>query len=293
MTPELHPLTQKYPPMEADEFAAFQADLAAHGQKNPIWLFEGKVLDGRNRLRACLELGLDPVFAEFAGTEAEAAAFVDSQNLHRRHLSREWRQQRIREMRSEGFSTREIAQELGCDQKTVRRDLSSGAAGATPGQSSQRSGAAHAAPEQSSARLCDKPAAPGGSAPNSGARCESPESPQKNERNQSQSPIPAGDPGPESNLPPSATSSSSRIRGRDGKSYRVLQTTAAKAPPAPKEKAQWSELASVLTELAQKVETLVPTPAENEKPWELISSLEATARSLLRQAERLKRRHHL
>ena len=98
--PELHPLAQKYPPMDAGEFAAFTADLAEHGQKNPIWLFEGKVLDGRNRLRACLELGLDPAFTAFEGTESEAAAFVDSQNLHRRHLSREWRQQQVREMRA-------------------------------------------------------------------------------------------------------------------------------------------------------------------------------------------------
>jgi transposase-like protein len=277
MTPELHSLTQKYPPMEAEEFAAFRADLAAHGQKNPIWLFEGKVLDGRNRLRACLELGLDPVFAEFAGTEAEAVAFVDSQNLHRRHLSREWRQQRVREMRDHGMSYRAIAQELGTSAMTILRDASSGVTNVTPEHSAQDSGVTFVTPEQSASNSREF-ADPSEATPT--------------HRHPS---IPVGGPAPvnQSSVSPSATTESPRIRGRDGKSYRAERPAASKHQPAPKEKAQWSELASVLTELAQKVENLVPTPAENEKPWELISSLEATARSLLRQAERLKRRHHL
>ena len=84
-----------------------------------------------------------------------------------------------------------------------------------------------------------------------------------------------------------------RVKGRDGKSYRAQRRTAPQMKPATKEKAQWAELATILGELAQKVETLVPTPEENEKPWELISSLEKTAQSLLRQAQRLRRRHHL
>jgi hypothetical protein len=65
-------------------------------------------------------------------TDEEAEAFVDSQNLHRRHLNAEWRQERVRGLRGKGMSTREIAKEVGCDNATVHRDLKRGVASATP-----------------------------------------------------------------------------------------------------------------------------------------------------------------
>jgi len=51
----------------------------------PIWISESLILDGRNRYRACIELGLDPVFSEYAG--AESVAFAWSMNGARRHLT--------------------------------------------------------------------------------------------------------------------------------------------------------------------------------------------------------------
>jgi hypothetical protein len=277
MLPELHPLAEKYPLMEAEEFVAFKADLDAHGQKNPIWLFEGKVLDGRNRLRACVELSLEPVFAEFAGTEAEAEAFVDSQNLHRRHLSREWRQKRVREMRAEGKSCRVIANELGISYQTAHRDANAVAS------DTQNASALHE-PVSVVTNVTTETSHP---EPSSGVENATPE-PSK---------------------PSTVTREPPRVIGTDGKSYRAQkpvvskqkptrpatssQTAGTKPKPAPPAKAQWTELASILSELAQKVENLVPTPEENDRPWELIKSLETTAASLLRQAERLRRRHHL
>ena len=62
-------------------------------------------------------------FETFVGTPDEAAAFVDSQNLHRRHLTAEFRRERVREMRAAGMSTREIAKKLGTSQMTIVRDL--------------------------------------------------------------------------------------------------------------------------------------------------------------------------
>jgi transposase-like protein len=277
MPPDIHPLSEKYPLMDVEEFAAFKADLAAHGLKNPIWLFEGRVLDGRNRLRACLELGIEPVFAEFEGSQSDAAAFVDSQNLHRRHLSRAWRQQRVRELRSQGMSYRAIASQIGVDVATVHRDAQRGVADAPTESALQEPipGVADATPEPS------KPD------PDPGVQLRTPEPPQHE-------PNPGADSAaPEIPTTSEPTSDPPRIRGRDGRSYRAQRPTAPKPKPAPKEKTQWTELAAVLSELAQKVETLVPTPEESERPWDLISSLEATAASLLRQAQRLRRRHHL
>jgi IS30 family transposase len=60
------------------------------------------------------------------------AGFVDSQNLHRRHLSAEWRREQVKAKRAEGKSTRQIAEELGTTAMTVSRDLNRGVTGVTP-----------------------------------------------------------------------------------------------------------------------------------------------------------------
>lgn len=85
MTYELHPLCTFFPRLEGAEFAALREDIRINGQRQPIVLHEGMVLDGGNRYRACIEAGIEPSFVEFAG--GDAVAFVLSANLHRRHLS--------------------------------------------------------------------------------------------------------------------------------------------------------------------------------------------------------------
>ena len=84
MTTEHHPLAALFPLMEGRAFADLRADIAAHGLLEPIVTYEGKVLDGRNRLRACVETDTTPVFREWKGKDP--LAFVLSANLQRRHL---------------------------------------------------------------------------------------------------------------------------------------------------------------------------------------------------------------
>jgi len=87
MSPELflHPLCVFFPRIVGPEFEALKADILANGLRQPITLYEGQVLDGGNRYRACLEVGVEPVFEGFQG--GDVAAFVLSQNMHRRMLS--------------------------------------------------------------------------------------------------------------------------------------------------------------------------------------------------------------
>ena len=85
MTPELHPLCTLFPRIVGSEFDAMVADIKANGQREEIVIFEGMVLDGGNRLRACLAAGVEPRFKNFDG--GSIVAFVLSANLHRRHMT--------------------------------------------------------------------------------------------------------------------------------------------------------------------------------------------------------------
>lgn len=52
--------------------------------KEPIRTYEGKILDGRNRFRACQRASVAPRFEQFVGDDP--IAYVRSLNLCRRHL---------------------------------------------------------------------------------------------------------------------------------------------------------------------------------------------------------------
>jgi len=84
---ESHPLSNLLPMMSEDELKKLRADILEVGLKEPIMLFEGKILDGRNRYRACQDLGVEPTFEEFAGTADEALDYVLAKNVQRRQLS--------------------------------------------------------------------------------------------------------------------------------------------------------------------------------------------------------------
>jgi protein gp37 len=81
-----HPLSAAFPPMTDAEFAELRADIAANGLRMPITLYEDAVLDGWHRYTACMQIGVDPTYAKFAGSEADARRFAVSVNLVRRHL---------------------------------------------------------------------------------------------------------------------------------------------------------------------------------------------------------------
>lgn len=121
VTMEFHEITELFPLLEGGEFEQFKADIAQNGLEEPIWLYEGKVLDGRNRYRACKALGVEPAYRRYEGDDPEA--FVISMNLHRRHLDRETRRQWSVKLRQAGKSYRQIAEALGIGGKTAWRDV--------------------------------------------------------------------------------------------------------------------------------------------------------------------------
>ncbi len=86
-TPEqtpVHPLAEIFPLLEGPEFDALVSDIAKQGQLEPIVLFEDKILDGRNRYRACVAAGVVPRFEPYGGDDP--LGLVVSRNVRRRHL---------------------------------------------------------------------------------------------------------------------------------------------------------------------------------------------------------------
>jgi ParB-like chromosome segregation protein Spo0J len=85
---ESHPLANRFPLIEGEEFDRLVDDIRDNGLREPIVLFEGKILDGRNRYRACIEAGVTPKTREFdPAKDGPAEAFVISVNVLRRHLT--------------------------------------------------------------------------------------------------------------------------------------------------------------------------------------------------------------
>jgi ParB-like chromosome segregation protein Spo0J len=83
---EIHEAANIFPMMSADEFDGLKADIAEHGIRSPITFWRDMLLDGRNRMRACEELGIDPPCEEL-DESYDPWEYVISHNLHRRHLT--------------------------------------------------------------------------------------------------------------------------------------------------------------------------------------------------------------
>jgi hypothetical protein len=83
---EIHPLALAFPAYNTEDMAGLVQDIEKHGMREPVTLFEGKVLDGRNRVEAAKNMkGYFPR-ARFEGTFEQARDYVISLNLIRRHL---------------------------------------------------------------------------------------------------------------------------------------------------------------------------------------------------------------
>lgn len=84
---EFHDIAGIFPLIAGDDFSGLVADIAANGVREAIWLYEGKILDGRNRYKAAKEVGVSFETKDFEGTPLEAISHVWSLNRTRRHMT--------------------------------------------------------------------------------------------------------------------------------------------------------------------------------------------------------------
>lgn len=83
---QFHEIANVWPMLDDEKLSELVDDIKLNGLINPIWTFEGKILDGRNRFRACLIAQVKPVFKEYTGDEP--TAFAVSLNDKRRHMNK-------------------------------------------------------------------------------------------------------------------------------------------------------------------------------------------------------------
>ena len=84
---EQHEIADIFPRMEksSEEFAELVNDIKKNGLLQPVWIYEGKILDGRNRYAACICANVHADLSYYEGDDP--VGFVLSLNLHRRHLT--------------------------------------------------------------------------------------------------------------------------------------------------------------------------------------------------------------
>ena len=88
---EFHAVADLFPLMRGPAFDELVADIKKNGLREPILLdADGRILDGRNRYRACLEAGVEPRFVEWQG-EGPLAELALSLRSEERRVGKECR----------------------------------------------------------------------------------------------------------------------------------------------------------------------------------------------------------
>jgi hypothetical protein len=125
----VHPATDLLPMMNEPELLELGQDILKRGLLEGVALFDGKLLDGRNRSDAMEKVGIklvpDGVFDRNVPQRnvkgCDPFAYVLSKNVHRRHLTAEQRREviaKLLEAKPEQ-SNRQIAATVKVDHKTV------------------------------------------------------------------------------------------------------------------------------------------------------------------------------
>jgi hypothetical protein len=81
-----------FPEAKQEDYERLRQDIDANGfdESQPVMLYEGDILDGWNRQKACDELGVAARYQHFVGNDAEAIAYMMRTNKRRNLNSGQW-----------------------------------------------------------------------------------------------------------------------------------------------------------------------------------------------------------
>ena len=83
---KVHPAAMLFPPLEGEEYSAFVESIRQQGQLvKGVRDKSGQLLDGRNRQRACQDLGIPFQYITYEGDDE--VDFIVAANIRRRHLT--------------------------------------------------------------------------------------------------------------------------------------------------------------------------------------------------------------
>jgi len=137
VTYERHPLSAAFGDMSEDEYQDLKDSLENIGLQNPIVMFEGRVIDGWHRYKACEELGVPFTTVEL-GEDQDPQYYVISTNTRRnqtkaqkaislsevyawgRHGDNQHKNRKGTEYPS-SFTSQQIAEEAGVSEKTIKQ----------------------------------------------------------------------------------------------------------------------------------------------------------------------------
>ncbi|MCH8269995.1 MAG: ParB N-terminal domain-containing protein [Planctomycetes bacterium] len=84
----IHRACALFPDMPTDEYKELVADIKANGCHVPVVLYDGVILDGRHRWKACAELKIDCPTVNWKPKKGQSPTeYAVALNMHRRHLS--------------------------------------------------------------------------------------------------------------------------------------------------------------------------------------------------------------
>lgn len=81
-----------FPEMHPDDYNRLKSDMVKNGYDStmPIMLYQGDIIDGWNRFNVCCELGIEPVTADYKGSDSDAIEYIMRTNKRRNLNSSQW-----------------------------------------------------------------------------------------------------------------------------------------------------------------------------------------------------------
>lgn len=128
----VYPLAGAFPMFDPEAAASLAASVAVSGVREPLVVYAGQLLDGRNRLAAAISAQAQCVpVTYFEGTDEEADQYVLDLNVNRRHLSarqKVWASLAFADIEEERAKARQAATQFGA---LSTKEADTGATGET------------------------------------------------------------------------------------------------------------------------------------------------------------------